>query len=196
MPPRPASTTPHSPPASSTSSNLRLFFVGLLLALLSILYPRLPQYLPPSVARHLPFLPSLPDTAHHTTWTNLQRYQQGVPVSPDYDPFDVKGQEEEYQLRVGSKEGGKEQEKQLKRQRREIERRTEFAGMENHVHRDLPVYFLQQGELVLPSARAVVARCSSSERKLQLTRLFLRRLLRARHCTQLAFGSDALPYRR
>lgn len=145
MAPRAGSSTRHSPPPASTSSNLRLFFLGLFLALISILYPRLPQYLPASVARHLPFLPTLPATAHHTTWTNLQRYQHGVPVSPDYDPFDLKGQEEEFQLRVGSKEGGKEQEKQLKRQRREIERRTEGAGMENHVHSDLPVYFLQQG---------------------------------------------------
>lgn len=132
------STSSHRP-----TSNLRLFGWGVVLALLSAAYPHLPAYLPSSVSEHLPFLtPSLRHPAAKP-WQNLQRYQHKVPIAANHDPFDTEGQEEERKLRLGSKEGKKQRENELRKARHEIERRTERAGVENKLHEDLPVYYLQ-----------------------------------------------------
>lgn len=135
------SSAPHRP-----TSNIRLFLWGLALALLSAVYPRLPAYLPSSVSTHLPFLtPSLKHPAAQP-WKKLQRYQHQIPIAANHDPFDLEGQHEERSLRMGSKEGKKQKENEMRKIRDEIEKRTERAGVENKVHEDLPVYYLQ-GEL-------------------------------------------------
>ncbi|GAA5901173.1 hypothetical protein JCM5296_006289 [Sporobolomyces johnsonii] len=126
--------------------SLRLLLVGLILGCLSAFYPLLPAYLPSSVSALLPFLPShsLPDSSK--TWQSLHRYQSTIPISPNHDhSAEARWEEElERQLRFGSKEGGREMEKELKRVRREIEKRTEQAGEENKIKEGLPVYFVEQ----------------------------------------------------
>lgn len=47
---------------------------------------------------------------------------------------------------MGSKDGMDQMRKEEKRLRRELERRVELAGDENRVHKELPVYFVEQGE--------------------------------------------------
>ena len=130
-------------------SNLRLLFLGLLLGLLSALYPRLPSYLPYSIVSRLPFLSSsLLHPELSKTWQSVQRYQSTVPISKNYEDSPESRWEEEIekQLRFGSKEGGREMEKELKRHRRELEKRTQAAGNENMIKEGLPVYYLEQGE--------------------------------------------------
>lgn len=131
-------------------SNLRLVFLGLLLGLLSALYPRLPSYLPYSIASRLPFLSSsLLHPEFSKTWQSVQRYQATVPISKNYEHSPESRWEEEIekQLRFGSKEGGREMEKELKRHRRELEKRTQEAGNENMIKDGLPVYYFEQGEI-------------------------------------------------
>ncbi|GAA6014307.1 hypothetical protein JCM11491_005033 [Sporobolomyces phaffii] len=128
-------------------SNLRLVLVGLVFGLLSAVYPRLPSYLPYSVASRLPFLSaSLLDPDLSKTWQSVQRYQHSVPISQNYEHSPEARWEEEIekQLRFGSKEGGREMDKELKRVRREVEKRTEHAGKENMIKHNLPVYYLDE----------------------------------------------------
>ncbi|BGP26643.1 ATP-binding cassette ABC transporter [Rhodotorula toruloides] len=142
--------------------NVRLLFWGVLLGLLSALYPRLPLYFP-SLSGRLPFLPTehrdLLASPSGKLWADtLHRYQASVPVSPNHEHSKQAEWEAELerQLRFGSKEGGKELEKEYKRQLREVERRAEHAGAENLVKEVLPVYFVEHGEDVDPSVLASV----------------------------------------
>ncbi|GAA5918692.1 hypothetical protein JCM6882_006218 [Rhodosporidiobolus microsporus] len=136
---------------------LRLLLYGLVLGLLSAFYPRLPAYLPSSIANLLPFLPSHSlDTPSGKRWTGSHlRYQNGVPIAANHDHSKQAQWEEdiEQQLRFGDKNGGREMEKEFKRQLREVERRAEHAGDENRVRDVLPVYYLEQAldEQVLAS---------------------------------------------
>ncbi|GAA5824037.1 hypothetical protein JCM11251_003389 [Rhodosporidiobolus azoricus] len=128
---------------------LRLLLYGLVLGLLSAFYPRLPAYLPSSVANRLPFLPAHSlDTPSGKRWTGSHlRYQNGVPIAANHDGIsqEARWEEEiEQQLRFGDKNGGREMEKEYKRQLREVERRAEQAGAENSVREALPVYYLEQ----------------------------------------------------
>ncbi|GAA5897054.1 uncharacterized protein JCM6883_006563 [Sporobolomyces salmoneus] len=138
-------------------SNLRLLLIGLLLGLLSTFYPLLPSYLPSSISRHLPFLSSsFLDPSLSQTWQSVQRYQHRTPILQNYDhsPESKWEEEVERQLRFGSKEGGREMEKELKRVRREVEKRTQQAGVENVVKSNLPVYWIEH-DLDLASLEAV-----------------------------------------
>ncbi|GAA6006668.1 uncharacterized protein JCM10292_006024 [Rhodotorula paludigena] len=138
--------------------NLRLLLWGLVLGLLSAFYPRLSTYLPASVSSRLPFLPlSSADLASPVgkRWAGtFHRYQQSVPLSQGYEHSRDAEWEAlvEQQLRFGSKEGGRELEKEYRRQLREVERRAEHAGAENHIKETLPVYFVEQGDSVDASA--------------------------------------------
>jgi hypothetical protein len=131
--------------------NVRLLFWGVLLGLLSALYPRLPLYLPVLSGR-LPFLPTehrdLLTSPSGKLWAQtLHQYQASVPVPPNHEHSKQAEWEAELerQLRFGSKEGGRELEKEYKRQLREVERRAEHAGAENLVREVLPVYFVEHG---------------------------------------------------
>ncbi|GAA5938704.1 uncharacterized protein JCM15063_004842 [Sporobolomyces koalae] len=139
------------------NSNLRLVVWGLLIGLLSAFYPRLPAYLPYSITSRLPFLSSsLLHPELSKTWQSVQRYQHGVPISPNYDHGPEARWEEEIekQLRFGSKEGGREMDKELKRVRKQLEKRTQEAGKENMIKDSLPVYYLER-DLDLATAAAV-----------------------------------------
>ncbi|GAA6053292.1 hypothetical protein JCM3770_006669 [Rhodotorula araucariae] len=137
--------------------NVRLLLWGLVLGLLSAFYPRLPAYLPASVSARLPFLPAHALTATEVgkRWAGpFHRYQHGIDPHPGHE-HSVEADWEaeiEMQLRFGSKEGGRELEKEYRRQLREVERRAEHAGAENGVGAHLPVYFVEQGTDVDPSA--------------------------------------------
>ncbi|BGP18741.1 hypothetical protein JCM10213_009220 [Rhodosporidiobolus nylandii] len=129
--------------------NVKLLLYGLVLGLISAFYPRLPAYLPSSVADKLPFLPahSLNSPAGKR-WTGvLQRYQADTPIAPDFvHSKEAESEAEiERQLRFGDKNGGREMEKEYKRQLREVEMRAEHAGGENAVKDVLPVYFVETG---------------------------------------------------
>lgn len=134
--------------------NVRLLFWGVLLGLLSALYPRLPHYIP-ALSGRLPFLPTehrdLLTSPSGKLWAEtLHRYQASVPVLPNHEHSKQAEWEAELerQLRFGSKEGGRELEKEYKRQLREVERRAEHAGAENLVREVLPVYFVEHGALL------------------------------------------------
>ncbi|GAA6013713.1 hypothetical protein JCM10207_004829 [Rhodosporidiobolus poonsookiae] len=139
---------------------LRLALWGLLIGLLAAFYPQLPSYLPSSVSSKLPFLPTHGlDTPSGKRWTgSLHRYQAGVPIAPDFEHSKEAEWEAEIekQLRFGSKQGGREMEKEFKRQMREVEMRAEHAGDENRIRDALPVYFVEQGSDVDVSALAAV----------------------------------------
>ncbi|GAA5930609.1 hypothetical protein JCM3775_003822 [Rhodotorula graminis] len=133
--------------------NVRLLLWGLVLGVLAAFLPRLdlPSILPASVSSRLPFLPS---HALHTTevgkrWAGpFARYQAGIEPHPGHE-HSVEADWEaeiEMQLRFGSKESGRELEKEYKRQLREVERRAEHAGVENGLRETLPVYFVEQGD--------------------------------------------------
>ncbi|GAA5980068.1 hypothetical protein JCM11641_008278 [Rhodosporidiobolus odoratus] len=129
--------------------NLRLLLYGLVLGLLSTVYPLLPAYLPRSVTDRLPFLPphSL-NSPSGQRWTGTwHRYQSQVPIAPGHQHSREADWEAEIeqQLRFGDKNGGREIEKEMKRQLREVEKRAEHAGAENGLKDVLPVYFLEQG---------------------------------------------------
>lgn len=136
-------------------SNLKLFFLGIVLSFLSTLYPRAIPGVATLITSRIPFLSSSSklDPTLSRTWQSVQRYQQTVPISKNYEhsPESRWDEEVEKQLRFGSKEGGREMEKELKRVRREVEKRTEHAGKENMIKHNLPVYYLEQGELKIAS---------------------------------------------
>jgi hypothetical protein len=126
-------------------ASLKLLFYGLVLGLLSSFYPRLPAYLPSSVASFLPFLNTLD---HSSSWTtSFRRHQDGTAPAPGFAPGKAAEWEAdiEQQLRFGDKNGGREMEKEYKRQLREIESRAEKAGTENALNDVLPFYFLEEG---------------------------------------------------
>ncbi|GAA6041327.1 hypothetical protein JCM8097_007663 [Rhodosporidiobolus ruineniae] len=128
--------------------NLKLLFYGLLLGLLSAFYPRLPAYLPSSLADRLPFLPAHSlNTPSGKRWTGpFARFQATIPMAKGHEHSrEAEWEAEiEQQLRFGDKNGGKEMEKEYKRLLREVERRAEHAGPENQVRDVLPVYFIEQ----------------------------------------------------
>lgn len=124
------------------TSNLRLFGVGLLLALLSSVYPRLPHYLPSRVSSHLPFITTSSSLPHLNSWSSIQRFQKDLPAPANHDPFDLKEPEAERQRRLLSEDGVNQLKKEEKRLQRDWEKRMEMAGQENKIHEELPVYFL------------------------------------------------------
>ncbi|KAM0790889.1 hypothetical protein ACM66B_004728 [Microbotryomycetes sp. NB124-2] len=128
---------------SGGSSNLRLFALGILLALLSVAYAQLPLYLPRSIGSRLPFVGSSIDK-RGVRWTRLLEYQQTIPVAKNHDPFDVQGPADELRLRLFSKEGKSEQEKHDKRLKRDSDNRDRMNDDENRIHTTLPVYFVEQ----------------------------------------------------
>ncbi|KAK4050878.1 hypothetical protein OIV83_003300 [Microbotryomycetes sp. JL201] len=128
-----------------SSSNMRLFALGVLLALASVAYAQLPVYLPRSVGARLPFVGS--NTAvdkRGGRWSRLLAYQQTVPVAKNHDPFDVQGPADELRLRLLSKEGQSEQTKHDKRVQRDLSNRDRINADENRIHSALPVYFVEQ----------------------------------------------------
>ncbi|KAK4047205.1 hypothetical protein OIO90_006268 [Microbotryomycetes sp. JL221] len=131
--------------ASSTSSNLKLFALGILLALASVAYAQLPEYLPRSIGSRLPLVGSSGTIDKRgQRWTRLSSYQQSVPVTKNHDPFDVQGPADELKLRLLSKEGKNEQDKQDKRVQRDQDNLARWSMDENKIHDVLPVYFVQQ----------------------------------------------------
>ncbi|GAA5858982.1 hypothetical protein JCM8547_007190 [Rhodosporidiobolus lusitaniae] len=128
--------------------SVKLLAYGLIIGLLSSFYPHLPRYLPSSIASKLPFLP--PNSLHSEAgkrWANpFHRYQARAPLHPGHEHSREADWEAdiEQQLRFGSKQGGREMEKEYKRQLREVESRAEKAGHENLVKDVLPVYFFEQ----------------------------------------------------
>lgn len=133
-------------------SNLRLLLFGLVIGLLSVLYPRIPAYLPAAVLPFVPFLSRPALSPESNAWTGYQRYQATHPVAKNHDPLDVNEPIEERLRRLGSKDGDKEREKMETKERKALEGRTETAGQENRVHDAFPVYFVdeRQGEHLPP----------------------------------------------
>ena len=123
--------------------------IGLLIGALSVLYPRIPAYLPPSVLPYVPFLSRPTLSPESAAWTGYQRYQSTHPVAKNHDPLDVSEPVEERLRRLGSKDGEKQREKMEAKERKALEGRTETAGEENRIHDAFPVYFVdeRQGEL-------------------------------------------------
>lgn len=145
---------------------MRLFVLGLVLALVSVLYPRLPYYLPTSIGSRLPFTGDRADlAARGKPWTRLQQYQAGVPAANNHDPFDVQGPADELRLRLLSKERKTEQEKHDKRVQRDSDERERMAMDENRVHTELPVYFVKQGEQSSSRVDHTLAAWQCTERK-------------------------------
>ncbi|KAM0753700.1 hypothetical protein T439DRAFT_161572 [Meredithblackwellia eburnea MCA 4105] len=128
------------------SSNLRLLLIGLVVGGMSVFYPRLPQYLPPQLAPYVPFTTHHVNIPESAAWAGYQRYQSGVPVAANHDPFDDYGPQEEKLRRLYSKDGEKEMEKMIAKERKALEGRTESAGVENKLNEVLPVYFLSEAE--------------------------------------------------
>ncbi|SCV71653.1 BQ2448_3241 [Microbotryum intermedium] len=114
--------------------------MGLALAFASVLYPRLPFYLPSGISSVLPFVGP---EQHPSKWQQAQSFQNLLPHPANHDPFDVKEPEAERQRRLLSEDGENQKRKEEKRLQREWEKRLEMAGGENRIHPELPVYFVQ-----------------------------------------------------
>lgn len=125
------------------SPNLNLIIIGLIVGVLSTLYPQLPIYLPPSITNRLPFLPHS-DVLESHPWESYQRYQASIPIIANHDPYAEKLPEGEKRMRMGSKIDKADALGTASVE--EGERGIESAGKENQIGVELPVYFIESGK--------------------------------------------------